>query len=246
MAEDKRGFLLYCNLLATVRKMPDDKAGVLFKTILRYVNDENPEVDDLIVDLVFEPVKQQLKIDLKKWEAFRQKQSENGAKGGRPKKIDIIVDESQKTQPFFSESQKSLNVNVNDSVNDKVKDNIISKEQGDLILSICDFFEYNKSENHKQQSLIFSFVFSLPHKGKLDFMVKEFKAYSELKKLDGYKHSLANFLGNQSEQFLDGKWDDNWTLKLNDYKAKNGISTVEEKPKISSREKLRLKRAQNG
>ncbi len=242
MAEDKRGFLLYCNLLATVKKMPDDKAGVLFKTILRYVNDENPEVDDLIVDLVFEPIKQQLKIDLKKWEAFRQKQSENGAKGGRPKKIDIPIDESQKTQPFISESQKSLNVNVNDSVNE----NVINKEQGELILSICDFFGYNSIDNKSQQSLTFSFVYSLPHKGKLDFVIKEFKAYTELKKMDGYKHSLENFLGKQSEQFIGGKWDDNWTLKLNDYKSKNGISTVEEKPKISSREKLRLKRAQNG
>ena len=67
MAEDKKGFLLYKDLIHTVEKMPDDKAGLLFKHILQYVNDNNPETDDLIIQLTFEPIKQQLKRDLKKY-----------------------------------------------------------------------------------------------------------------------------------------------------------------------------------
>lgn len=53
MAEEKTSFILYADLLHTVKKMPDDKAGVLLKTILEYVNDLNPKVEDLLVDLVF-------------------------------------------------------------------------------------------------------------------------------------------------------------------------------------------------
>lgn len=68
MAENKNSFVLYADLIHTVRKMDDDKAGALFKHILSYVNDENPVTDDLIVELTFEPIKQQLKRDLKKWE----------------------------------------------------------------------------------------------------------------------------------------------------------------------------------
>ena len=62
MAKDKKSFLLYCDIIHTVEKMPTEKAGELFKHILQYVNDQNPKTDDLIVQLVFEPIKQQLKI----------------------------------------------------------------------------------------------------------------------------------------------------------------------------------------
>jgi hypothetical protein len=61
MAVDKTSFLLYCDLLHTIEKMPDEKAGQLFKHILRYVNDLNPATEDLIIQLTFEPIRQQLK-----------------------------------------------------------------------------------------------------------------------------------------------------------------------------------------
>ena len=65
--ESKKSFILYADLIHTVSKMPSDKAGDLFKHILKYVNDEDPVTDDLIIQLTFEPIKQQLKRDLDKW-----------------------------------------------------------------------------------------------------------------------------------------------------------------------------------
>lgn len=85
MAEEKTSFILYADLLHTVKKMPDDKAGVLLKTILEYVNDLNPSVDDLLVDLVFEPIRQQLKRDLKSYEHRKQERSINGRMGNLKK-----------------------------------------------------------------------------------------------------------------------------------------------------------------
>ena len=85
MAENKKSFLLYCDLIHTVKKMPKEKIGDLFLTILEYVNDQNPVVDDMIIDLVFEPIKQQLKRDLAKYESIVERNRKNGAKGGRPK-----------------------------------------------------------------------------------------------------------------------------------------------------------------
>ena len=79
MASGKNSFLLYIDLIHTVRKMSDEKAGQLFKTILEYVNDENPVIDDLLIEIAFEPIKQSLKRDLKKWEG----ELENKSIGGR-------------------------------------------------------------------------------------------------------------------------------------------------------------------
>lgn len=80
MAENKKSFLLYCDIIHTINKMPNDKAGELFKHILKYVNDEDPSTDDLIINLTFEPIKQQLKRDLSKYEGIRAKNKLNADK----------------------------------------------------------------------------------------------------------------------------------------------------------------------
>jgi len=85
MAKNKKGFILYADLIHTLDKLPDEKAGKLFKHILDYVNDEDPETDDLIISIAFEPIKQQLKRDLKKYESICERNKINGSKGGRPK-----------------------------------------------------------------------------------------------------------------------------------------------------------------
>jgi hypothetical protein len=114
--ENKKSFLLYADIIHTVSKLPNDKAGELFKHILSYVNDENPEANDLIIEVAFEPIKQSLKRDLDKWKRISERNQENGKKGGRPKK-------TQKTQAVISEPKKA------DNVSDSVSDSVINKEQ---------------------------------------------------------------------------------------------------------------------
>ncbi|KGO88073.1 hypothetical protein Q765_03180 [Flavobacterium rivuli WB 3.3-2 = DSM 21788] len=80
MAADKKSFLLYCDLIHSIEKMPDEKAGVLFKHILRYVNDQNPVTDDLLIEVAFEHIKQSLKRDLAKYESTRAKNKQNAEK----------------------------------------------------------------------------------------------------------------------------------------------------------------------
>ena len=87
MAEDKKGFVLYADLIHTLGKMPDDKAGELFKHILSYVNDQDPITDDLIIQLTFEPIKQQLKRDLKKYDEIKLKRSDAGKESARLKAL---------------------------------------------------------------------------------------------------------------------------------------------------------------
>ena len=66
--------------------MPNDKAGELFKHVLMYVNDQDPETDDLLVQIAFEPIKNQLKRDLKKWEQLREKRSQAGKRSAEARK----------------------------------------------------------------------------------------------------------------------------------------------------------------
>lgn len=82
MAEGKQSFILYCDIIHTVKMLDDAMAGKLLKHILKFVNDENPEIDDPMIKIVFEPIKQALKRDLKKWETISENNKINGHKGG--------------------------------------------------------------------------------------------------------------------------------------------------------------------
>jgi hypothetical protein len=112
MAEGKKSFVLYCDLISTVQKMPIEKAGELFMTILKYVNDKEPEVTDLLVEVVFEPIKLQLKRDLKHWESIKCKRSEAGKASAESKK--------QKSTSVESVQQDSTNSTVTVTVTDTV------------------------------------------------------------------------------------------------------------------------------
>ena len=85
MAKDKKSFILYCDYLHTFSELPDEFAGKLIKHILEYVNDKNPKSDDWMLNAAFNPIKQQLKRDLKKYEKIQERNKVNGALGGRPK-----------------------------------------------------------------------------------------------------------------------------------------------------------------
>ena len=116
MATNKKAFVLYTDIIETVKQLDNEKTGELFKHILSYVNDEDPVTDDVIINLVFTPIKLQLKRDLKKYECRADRSRENGLKGGRPK--------TQKTQRVNSKPRKPDTVTVTDTV--IVKDNNIN------------------------------------------------------------------------------------------------------------------------
>lgn len=80
MAKDKKSVLLYCDIIHTIEELSDEEAGRLFKHYLRYVNDLNPTPPDKLTQIVFEPIKQNLKRDLKKWEDKSLKNKDNANK----------------------------------------------------------------------------------------------------------------------------------------------------------------------
>ncbi len=116
MAKDKKSFILYVDQKDLWNKLPDEVAGKLIKHIYAYVSDENPTSDDLIVNIAFEPIKQQLKRDLKLFEEKRVKRSEAGIAGAN-KRWQTIANDSKRIKPIAK---------IADNVNDNV--NVISKD----------------------------------------------------------------------------------------------------------------------
>jgi uncharacterized phage protein (TIGR02220 family) len=116
MAKDKKSFILYVDQKDLWNKLPDEIAGKLIKHIYSYVSDENPKSDDLIVEIAFEPIKQQLKRDLKLFEEKRVKRSEAGMAGAN-KRWQEIANDSKRINGI---AKMAVNVNVNDNVIDNI------------------------------------------------------------------------------------------------------------------------------
>ena len=117
---NKKSFVLYADMAGVVQKLPDEKAGQLLKLILSHVNGEDYEVEDLMLDIAFEPIKAQLTRDAEKWENTCKARSEAGKKGGRPKKQ---VKAKKPIASFEKQSKAKKADNDNDSVTDTVNVN---------------------------------------------------------------------------------------------------------------------------
>jgi len=121
--DSKKSFILYTDLIHTIKKVSDEDAGKLFKIILEYVNDLNPEADNVLLQVLFEPIRQQLKRDLKEWEETKNKRAISGQLGGlksgesrRNKQTKQVL--QNRSKPKQTEANEAVNVNV--TVNDTV------------------------------------------------------------------------------------------------------------------------------
>ena len=121
MATGKKSFLIYCDLIHTLETLTDEEAGKLFKHVLRYVNDKNPSTPDRITQIAFEPIKQQLKRDLKDWENKSERNREI-ANAAWSKRKDANAYERKRTVTKNTDTDK-------DTVTDKVTDIDIRKEE---------------------------------------------------------------------------------------------------------------------
>lgn len=123
MATGKKKVIVYADWKSTFELLSDDEAGKLIKHFFRYVNDEDPEPPERLIEILFEPIKVTLKRDLEKWEIRSGNAKANGLKGGRPKS------ENNPTEPsgFLIDEKKPVSDSVSDSVSVSViKNNSLS------------------------------------------------------------------------------------------------------------------------
>lgn len=116
----KKSFVLYNDMEEVVKELSNEQAGQLLKLILKYVRGEDSTPEDLLLKVVFTPIKLQLDRDADKYDKYIDKQRENGLKGGRPKNPPL----TQKTQRLKKEPKKADTVTVTDTVTDNVNETV--------------------------------------------------------------------------------------------------------------------------
>lgn len=121
MAVGKKNVIVYTDWISTFELLSDEEAGKLIKHFFRYVNDQDPQPPDRLIEILFEPIKTTLKRDLNKWEERAERARVNGKGGGRPKTEN---NPEEPTRLFLDEKKPvSVSVSVSDSVSDSVKEN---------------------------------------------------------------------------------------------------------------------------
>jgi hypothetical protein len=151
--ENKKSFILYTDWKTIFDELSDQEAGIMIKHIFKYVNDENPNLSDRLLSILFKPIQIQLKRDLKAWKEIQDKKSDAGKIGNlkrwhhdlydlvESKKMSLdkafnIAKDRTSSHTDRTSSQKVANiaVNVNDNVNGNVNDIIIKEEEKQKII----------------------------------------------------------------------------------------------------------------
>lgn len=97
---DKNSFLIYLDYEEQFNLLTDAQVGQLMRAIIKYEKtQEIPELDGML-KIAFSFIKSQLDRDREKYNSRCEKNRENGAKGGRPKKKQEDNSESEKTERF--------------------------------------------------------------------------------------------------------------------------------------------------
>ena len=140
MNEDKKSFIVYCDIKETLDELTDEQAGKLFKGMVHYSDDGTEPNFDTILKFVFIPIRQQMDRDNEKWTGIKEARSRAGKLGGakkgnqNAKKDKTLQDNNtsvtknkQNKQSQAKQAKQAVNVNVNDNVNVNVNvnDNVI-------------------------------------------------------------------------------------------------------------------------
>lgn len=109
----KASFVLYIDSLFILDELNNEQAGQLFKAIKAYHLNEDYELD-FALNLVFMLFKNQFERDNQKYLNTCERNRNNGAKGGRPKK----PKETEKTQVVLKKPKKADNDTDSDNDTD--------------------------------------------------------------------------------------------------------------------------------
>ena len=149
----KKSFVLYADFEAILMRLSMKERGMLITLIYSYVN--RGAIDEIdvtpLVDMAFAVIRAQLDRDSEKYEEKCRKYTENGKKGGRPKK-------NTETDRFFYKAKKADNDTDTENENVTVTDNVTDTARlaARRSFNVDDFFSaalmrtYGEKEKEKE------------------------------------------------------------------------------------------------
>lgn len=181
MGSKKKSFVLYADLIDTVKELPRQTAGDLFLHILEFVNGNEKAPEELLLKVVFGPIRQQIKRDWEKWQKTTNERSVSGKMGGlksgevrrsKMKQNEGVLHDLKQTEP-------------NEADNDNVIDNVIDND--------------NENDNENVKLLRDSYNKLWDLYGKLGSKEKAWEVFKNLPESDRW------FLEVQIETYLENK-----------------------------------------
>ena len=164
MAEGKKGFVLYCDLIYSIEHLTLEEKGMLLEHLLLFVNDKNPpDPENRIVLTAWKPIERQLKRDLKKYTSKKEERSISGQLGNlkrynldlykRVKSEEITLERALKMASDRKSSHSDTKLAVKDTVTVTVKDtDIIDKS---ITIEDLPIFEQKKEVNTELTEALF-------------------------------------------------------------------------------------------
>ena len=124
----KDSIIFYLSHYEVVKQMDNEQLGKLYRALFELALGNEPKIDDDI-KIPFGFIKNQMVLDIEKYNEKRLKNKENGKLGGRPKKNATEKNEKPKKANGFFE-------NPNDNENDNENEN-------DNVVGLCSTIERN-------------------------------------------------------------------------------------------------------
>jgi len=149
MAEGKKSFLLYTDLIQSIAHLTNEEKGILFNHLLEYVNDMNPVLTDRLLITAWKPIELSLKRDLEKFNKALEEKSISGRLGNLKRwhkdLFDLVINQSMTLEAaeLIAKGRKVSHTdennrtpsqevaNIADSVNDNVS---VSDSVNDILL----------------------------------------------------------------------------------------------------------------
>jgi hypothetical protein len=195
MAENKKSFILYSDLLKSIEHLTNEEKGILFNHLLLYVNDQNPILEDRLILTAWKPIELQLKRDLIKFEEVRGKRSDAGKESARLRALKSVEQNTTNSTNVKSVQHRSTNStdSVNDNANVTDTANVIKNNIEERKLKFADTLKPFLQTYGKDLLNDFFKYWTEPNKSNTKFKQELEKTWSLERRLETWSNNDKNF-----------------------------------------------------
>ena len=198
MAENKKSFVLYADLIKSIDHLTNEEKGILFNHLLEYVNDRKPVLEDRLILTAWKPIELQLKRDLIKFEEVKVKRSEAGKRSAELRALKSEEQNLTNSTSVESVKQTSTNPTVNDTVNVNVNDNVINNNIDSRKLKFADTLKPFIDIYGRDLIKDFYGYWTEPNKSNTKFKQELEKTWDTKRRLENWAKNDINFNKNKN------------------------------------------------